>query len=100
MDASNPTSYWKEQEDLHTISDRIALAGALVFETSPAVLETAALTITLHPMAPVLRDDRRPSGSESDVQTATPNRYMCRRSDQQTTAFTYIQLYHTLEQKF
>ena len=100
MDASNPTSYWKEQEDLHTISDRIALAGALVFETSPAVLETAALTITLHPMAPALRDDRRLSGSEPDVQAATPSRHMSRRSGIRATAFTYIQLYHALEQKF
>ena len=26
MDTSNPTSYWKNKEDLHTISVRIALA--------------------------------------------------------------------------
>lgn len=64
MDTSNPTSYWKNKEDLHTISGRIALAGALVFETSPAVLETAALTITLHPMAP--DDGVEPPNAESE----------------------------------
>ena len=64
------------------------------------VLETAVLTVTLSGMAPSLRADRRPPGSEPDVQTATLRGYLRRRSVIRATAFTYIQLYHTLEQKF
>ena len=41
-------------------------------EPTPAGLEPAVLTVILRGMAPSLRADRRPSGSEPDVQTATP----------------------------
>ena len=84
----------------YTISDRIAWHPLFGVEPTPAGLEPAVLTVILRGMAPSLRADRRPPGSEPDVQTATPRGFMRRRSDNRATAFTYIQLYHTLEQKF
>ena len=51
-------------------------------------------------MAPSLRADRRPPGSEPDVQTATLRGYVRRRSNNRATAFIYNQLYHALEQSF
>ena len=84
----------------YTISDRIVWHPLFGVEPTPAGLEPAVLTVILRGMAPSLRADRRPPGSEPDVQTATLRGYLCRRSGIRTTAFIYIQLYHTLEQKF
>ena len=84
----------------YTISDRIVWHPLFGVEPTPAGLEPAVLTVILRGMAPSLRADRRPPGSEPDVQTATLRGYMRRRSVIRATAFTYIQLYHTLEQKF
>ena len=91
MDTSNPTSYWKNKEDLYTISIRAAVAGALGLEPSHNSFRDCRATTTLNPMAPSLRADRRPSGSEPDVQTATPRgfKYISIHSHMQFFFFRY-----------
>ena len=76
----------------YTISDRIVWHPLFGVEPTPAGLEPAVLTVILRGMAPSLRADRRPPGSEPDVQTATPRgfKYISIHSHRQFFFFHYI----------
>ena len=61
-----------KNKKVYTISDRITWHPLFGVEPTPAGLEPAVLTVILRGMAPSLRADRRPPGSEPEMQTATP----------------------------